>query len=385
MVNSAVSAAMESLMNRQPNMAGAGQAESNVLLTAVNNRKLAFKAEDVGYFHPDLDPAHGTDDIISNARGTIYRDVHMFTDRLRDMEPVYGGPVLRANVVRCLRGRAQVWYSTQLSDLEKEDLRAGQGVTNWTNALIRKFRESHTVALSKLQGERYTTLDARNRREPTDYVYSVVREARAASFDKESQQLTYAYNALDPELRALLDEPDEKTSVEEFLKAVERKKNAWFDIHQPHRSNRIFGSQTQFQQQAPRPTFRPIGNTRSPSQLITNVTYPRLDRPYMPVPAPSSHYGYGQSYPYANRPQYTHPYQYQQRPYQNPRPNDSGAHPTLPAPRQPLQITDGPSNPPRANVNVNVNPNRYGNSSYGRRQNNFDNQNRGGYGNAPRP
>ncbi|KAI9803321.1 MAG: hypothetical protein M1825_002112 [Sarcosagium campestre] len=104
---------------------------------------------------------------------------------------------------------------------------------HWTTALTKKFKKSNATALAKLQAEKYTVADARRRKDPADYVHNVVRRARAAGFERESQQLTLAYNALEPELRALIDEPDDETNLEEFLKAIDRKKNAWFEVHAP--------------------------------------------------------------------------------------------------------------------------------------------------------
>lgn len=149
-----------------------------------------FKPEVVGYFHPDLSSTYGKDDIVYSGKETIYRDVHAFVDRLNDMVPVYGASAIRSNLVKCLRGRANAWYTTQLTPLEKEGLRNGERITLWTNALINKFRESPIIALNRLFGIKYTTSDARQRHEPADYVYEVIRRAKAAGFDQTVQQLT---------------------------------------------------------------------------------------------------------------------------------------------------------------------------------------------------
>lgn len=129
-----------------------------------------FKLDVVGYFHPDLPIAYSKDDMVQNGKETVYRDVHVFVDRLNDMIPVFGTPTIRLNLVKCLRGGASAWYSAQLSALEKEGLRHGDGIKNWTEHLIKKFRESPTVALIRLTRTRYTTNDARQKHEPADYV-----------------------------------------------------------------------------------------------------------------------------------------------------------------------------------------------------------------------
>lgn len=64
---------------------------------------------------------------------------------------------------------------TQLTALEKEGLRNGDGITLWTSALVNKFKESPTVALTRLTALKYTASDARQKHEPADYVYKFIR------------------------------------------------------------------------------------------------------------------------------------------------------------------------------------------------------------------
>lgn len=186
-----------------------------------DDEHVTFEPEVVDYFHTDLLSTYGKDDIVYSGKETIYCDVHAFVDRLNDMLPVYRDPVIRSNLVKCLRGRASTWYSTQLTPLEKEGLRNGDRITLCTTALINKFKESATITLTRLNSVKHTTLDAWQKHEPADYIYEIIRRAKAAGFDQTVQQLTYAYNGLEPELRALVDEPGPSTTIDEFLNAIE--------------------------------------------------------------------------------------------------------------------------------------------------------------------
>lgn len=73
-----------------------------------------FKPDVVGYFYPDLSPSYSKDDIVHNGKETVYRDVHAFVDRPWDM---------------------LAWYSTQLTTLQKDGLRGGEGINNWIDLL----------------------------------------------------------------------------------------------------------------------------------------------------------------------------------------------------------------------------------------------------------
>lgn len=91
--------------------------------------------------------------------------------------------MVKANLNTALRGTALLWYTTELSDLEKLGLRAGNDIEEWCKVLLRRFKESTGVALAHLTAEKYTLADARNRREPSGYVQAVICHAKSANID----------------------------------------------------------------------------------------------------------------------------------------------------------------------------------------------------------
>lgn len=95
--------------------------------------------------------------------------------------------------------------------------------------------------MTRLNATKYGVNDARQRKEPADYIYEVIRRVKAAGFDRTEQQLTYAFQGLDPELKAMLEEPRADTTIESFLTAVEWKKQAWFEVYQQG-TNRVFSN-----------------------------------------------------------------------------------------------------------------------------------------------
>lgn len=89
-----------------------GPANEHITTVIKEDGQSAFKPEVVGYFHPDLPSTYSKHNIVYSGKETIYRGVHAFVDRLNDMLVVYGAPVIRTNLVKCLRGRASAWYTT---------------------------------------------------------------------------------------------------------------------------------------------------------------------------------------------------------------------------------------------------------------------------------
>jgi hypothetical protein len=46
---------------------------------------IPFRADEVGYFDPDLDESHGDRDMVTIGKGLWFRDVFLFTDGLKDV------------------------------------------------------------------------------------------------------------------------------------------------------------------------------------------------------------------------------------------------------------------------------------------------------------
>lgn len=79
-----------------------------------------FRPDDVGYFDPHKD----TDgDMTTLGKEVWFTDVHLFVDRVRDVAKLKGENVVKTNLPSCLRGSALAWYSTELDNEDRQDLR----------------------------------------------------------------------------------------------------------------------------------------------------------------------------------------------------------------------------------------------------------------------
>jgi hypothetical protein len=78
---------------------------------------LKWRPRDIGFFDPTLDESLGTGDCVVVGANIYWRDVHLFTDRIQDNTVSERAPVVRQNLVTCLRGSALAWYTRELDDL----------------------------------------------------------------------------------------------------------------------------------------------------------------------------------------------------------------------------------------------------------------------------
>jgi hypothetical protein len=89
-----------------------------------NNSKIAFKSEELEFFDPELFEEYSTGNLIHSDKNTIYRSVHLFIERIRDVAKIKTPIIVQTHLPIYLRGTALNWYIGQLNDFEKEELRS---------------------------------------------------------------------------------------------------------------------------------------------------------------------------------------------------------------------------------------------------------------------
>lgn len=267
----------------------------------IDTRTPAWRDSEVGFFHPDCDDAQ-SGQVITVGHDTVHRDVHTFIDRLRDAVSLRSEPIVRDRIPALLRGKAQQWYTTGLSDLEKAGLRVSP-IESWYSRLRDLFKQPLQEALQNLIRCRYTLVDARDRRPAHSYVYDVVRNARDAGMTTPLQQLTHAYAQTDVLLRSTLAEPSANTGLSDYVLQMDRQRENWSQL-----------ATIWLRINSPRPQTGNYPNRRAGTQQYQD-NRPRANQHDQ------------RSYP--------------PRTYDRPQPDRARTAPTLPAPRERLQLTDG--------------------------------------------
>ena len=193
-----------------------------------------WRADEVGFFFPDLHSSYGSADIVTIGKDSFYRNASVFLDRLDDIVKLRGGEIVRANIRTCLRGTALQWYTTELSENEKSFFRGTSTTTNpqdpihrWKVAIRRRWDPPASVALQNFMSTRYTLSMAMSGMSMIQYFSTKIRLAKEAGFDNVYQQLLAVWNGLDIEIREHIAEPDEDTSMEKFRKSLEERERLW--------------------------------------------------------------------------------------------------------------------------------------------------------------
>ena len=192
----------------------------------------AFKPRDIGYFEPDAEQ----EAMETKENKAIYHNVWTFTTRLRvKASTPESAQALRQNLDACLLGKAERWYTQELNNLSRSGLRNNpNGINAWCEALEARFREAPGISLTKLESLRYTTRDARNRRDPEDYCQEIMVHGRnAGTATTDHAQVLMAYQHMDGALRMSLPLVNEQTTMASFIKHLTVQKFNWFDVYAP--------------------------------------------------------------------------------------------------------------------------------------------------------
>ena len=131
-------------------------------------------------------------------------------------------------------GAAEHWYTNKLAHLSRIGLRNDtDAVKEWCDALEARFRDSPGKSLATLKAIRYSVKDARARRDPAEYVSTIVLHAKDAGIaTTEAAQMLLAYEHMDGELRLYLPRPTDSSAIPGLLEELRHQKNIWFDIYE---------------------------------------------------------------------------------------------------------------------------------------------------------
>ena len=178
---------------------------------------------DLGYFDPHLDRAHGKGEIVSVGKDVYYRNVVLFVQHLQSFVTFRGAALVRANIAMSPRSSALEWYTSELSNFDRDALNNDLEVKSWINTLSHRFKLPTSVALNLLTDETYSLEDARARRPPTQYVKAIIQQGIGCNIVDVANQLSFAYRGITPKLKVFVSPPTKSTKASDFIRTFKEK------------------------------------------------------------------------------------------------------------------------------------------------------------------
>ena len=189
------------------------------------------KASDIGFFDPEHQDGVSLGAVATAGKHVIYRDVYVFVDRLKDLANTKPHTYLsvKNTISSCLRGSALMWYTNELTDLEKTLLRSTD-LDKWYTTLIDRFKAKTPVAMAYLTSSTYSFNEVRNNIPPRVWIQEMLHFARAADMTHTINQLTIIWNRLHAHLRRDIPMPTASTTLGQFLQQIDEKTPIWIDL-----------------------------------------------------------------------------------------------------------------------------------------------------------
>lgn len=86
-----------------------------------------------------------------------------------------GAKLVVTNISTLLKEKAFNWYQYELPEVTKWALNSSLILDPWCQALIERFRPSHSDLMTQLEACHYTRKDAANKKDATVYIQDVMR------------------------------------------------------------------------------------------------------------------------------------------------------------------------------------------------------------------
>jgi hypothetical protein len=176
---------------------------------------------EVGYFDPDLTE----DNHIRCINNVMYfSHVLAFINHIRALSVFKREDIVGTNLHACLRGLAQEWFISELSQADRLSLRDLSLEDGWFKHLLDRFAPSEYTALAEVHGKIHRFEETTSHPNPVSWAHNLLRRLQCdAKYSKatEHEQLVVLYGLLDPSLHRRLATPVPDTTIAQFIKALD--------------------------------------------------------------------------------------------------------------------------------------------------------------------
>ena len=145
----------------------------------------------LNFFDSHLSIFFELDLMIKNDKNIVYRNVHFFCERIRNLIAIKRQELICINLNICMIDTALIWYISKLKTLRRVDFRSFDLKKDWIKKFKLRFKSNHFVVINVFIVERYTIIDVRNERESFDYIQQVVNHVMNVNFQNIHQQFIW--------------------------------------------------------------------------------------------------------------------------------------------------------------------------------------------------
>lgn len=157
-----------------------------------------------------------------------FSNVFAFTVHIRALTAFKNESIICLNLCSCLQGEALEWFTSELSQHEREKLRNSSLDEGWLGSLTNRFKTRPSHALKILKNSKYNWSDVRSQRSIVMWAHNMLRVAKESDeFPTEWQQLHAVWNQIELPIRGKVNEPTSETKIASFMEELDEWYHTW--------------------------------------------------------------------------------------------------------------------------------------------------------------
>ena len=235
------------------------------LASVQTNRNTSYvKAKDIGYYNPSYvkqgEQKPTTEPIVPVGESVYYTSIEAFKDRLQDACIQFNPVDIKAVLPQCLRGNAQIWWSSEVTDADKIAMQSDDdNLTLIREKLTDRFKANPYTSLDNFKLERYTTATCQSQT-MSSFLNKKLIQAKEAHI-QDDMILIEIYKLYNPSFIVTITPPDRTTPVSQFRTEIAMKEHQIIACHKgranprpdPCFGNRVPQGQREYASRAPVP------------------------------------------------------------------------------------------------------------------------------------
>ena len=175
-------------------------------------------------------------------KNTYFRDVHLFTERIKNMIIVKKAKLTRQNLYICLRDLVLTWYIDVFNDDQKRLMKLDDEIEKWERTLLKRWKKSSITIMTMIIKERYIMKNVRKHRKFFEFAQIIIRKTKSTLMFVFFQ-IYLIYNDLKLKFKRDLNKSNESITMNFFLQKLKNNKKIWWNLDNRHRyTNQLFDS-----------------------------------------------------------------------------------------------------------------------------------------------
>ena len=159
-------------------------------------------------------------------KNTYFKNVHLFTERIKNMIVMKEAKLTRQNLYICLRKFVLTWYIDVFNDDQKKLMKLNEKIEKWEKTLFKRWKKSSITIMTMIIKKKYIMKNVRKHKEFFEFAQIIIRKIKSTLMSIFSQ-IYLIYNDLKLKFRRDLNKSNENITMNVFLQELKDNKKIW--------------------------------------------------------------------------------------------------------------------------------------------------------------